>query len=253
MKKLPAFLLTMFIVIQGLSQSTQRETVTQSIEWFVLNSNIKLHRKFGIAFDAQFRFAKDFQSMQHFLRPGLEIYIAPNFSIVPIGYMYVWNYSYGEQPAALLSDEQRIWEQVVFKQKIGRFNIHHRARLEQRFLKKVQTPTGEIDKDFYLNRVRYRLLANYPINKNSIESGAWFINVWDEIFYGWGDYDTYNEPDQNRLSLGLGYQLNSKTQFVAGGLHQILIKNNGAKQENNIGILIQFTYNLDLSKKEETK
>ncbi len=236
----------------SLAQSGQRETVTQSIEWFALNSNIKLHSKLGIAFDGQLRFAKDFQAMQHYVRAGLEIYITPNFSVVPIGYMYVWNYFYGEQPVSLLSDEQRIWEQVIFKQKFGRFNLHHRARLEQRFLEKVRTPDGEIEKDFYLNRVRYRFLVNYPINKASMEAGAVFINVWDEIFYGWGEYDTFNEIDQNRVSLGLGYQLNSKTQFLAGGLYQMMIKSNGAKQENNIGVLVQFTYNLDLRKKEET-
>lgn len=253
MKKLAAFFLFISIVTQGLSQSGQREKVTQSIEWFALNGNIKLHSRFGIAADGQFRFVKDFQVMQNLLRSGLEIYITPNLSIVPVGYVYVWNYSYGEQPVSFLSDEQRIWEQIVFKQKIGRFNTHHRARLEQRFLKKAQTPDGEIEKDFYLNRIRYRLLTNYPINKKSMEPKTLFVSVWDEIFYGWGEYDTYNEPDQNRFSIGLGYQVNSKMQFVAGGLHQMLIKSNGAKQENNVGVLIQLTYNLDLSKKEDPK
>lgn len=252
MRKLASFFF-IFIVTQGLSQSEQRETVTQSTEWFVLYSKIKLHPKFGIAVDGQFRFVKDFQSMQHFIRPGLEIYITPNLSVVPIGYMYVWNYAYGEQPAALLSDEQRIWEHIAFQHKLGRFHIHHRARLEQRFLKKVNTPNGEIDKDFFLNRVRYRLHVNYPINKKDIEPGAWFVNVWDEIFYGWGEYDTFDELDQNRLLVGLGYQYNPKIQVTAGGLYQMLIKNNGAKQENNIGVLIQFTYNLDLSRKEVPK
>lgn len=249
MRKLAAIFF-IFIVTHGLSQPGQRETVTQSIEWFVFNTNIKLHPKFGIAFDGQLRFAKDFQSMQHFVRPGLEVYLTPSLSVVPIGYMYVWNYAYGEQPVSFLSDEQRIWEQIAYKHKLGRFNINHRARIEQRFLKKVQTPTGEIARDFYLNRFRYRLLANYPINKKNIESGAWFINAFDEIFYGWGEYDTFDEPDQNRFSLGLGYQINSKTQLIAGGLYQLLIKSNGAKQENNVGLLVQFTYNLDLSKKK---
>lgn len=248
MIRLTTFFFLLFIVTQGLSQSGQRETVTQPIEWFVFNSNIKLHPRFGIAFDGQLRFVKDFEAMQHFVRPGLEVYFTPSLSIVPIGYMYVWNYRYGEQPASLLSDEQRIWEQIVFKQRVGRFNLHHRARLEQRFLKKAQTPSGEIAKDFYLNRVRYRLVANYPINKKIMQSQTWFINVWDELFYGWGDYDTFNEVDQNRFSIGLGYQSSSKFQVIAGGLYQLWIKNNGAQQENNVGLLVQLTYNIDLNK-----
>lgn len=229
--------------------TAQREKVNQSIEWFALNSNIKLHKRFGIAFDGQLRFAKDFQDMQHYVRAGAEIYITPNFSVIPIGYMYVWNFIYGEQPASLLANEQRIWQQVVFKQKFSRFNLHHRFRLEQRWLETNRIPNGELVKNFYLNRVRYRFLINYPINKENIEAGAIFLNAWDEFFYGWGSYDTFNEIDQNRVSFGLGYQVNQKAQILAGGLYQLLVKSNGTKQENNVGLLLQFTYNFDLSKK----
>lgn len=230
--------------------TAQRETVDQSIEWFVINSNIKFSKRVGVTFDGQFRFAKDFENMQHFLRAGVDVYITPNLSVVPLGYMYVWNYAYGEQPASLIAGEQRLWQQILFKQKFGRFNINHRLRLEQRWLEKNQTPDGEVVTNFYLNRLRYRFLLNFTLNKENMESGALFINAFDEFFYGWGSYDTFNEIDQNRVSLGLGYQINSKTQFIAGPFYQMLIKSNGAKQENNIGALVQFTYNFDLSKKE---
>ncbi len=256
MKRLWFFVVFFYIIFIGIhhsfAQSIKREKVNQSIEWFAVNSNIKLHTRFGVAFDGQLRFAKDFQSMQHYVRAGLEVYITPNFSVVPFGYMYLWNFLYGEQPASFIADEQRFWQQVVYKQKFGRFNIQHRARLEQRFIEKTRVPNGNLVNNFYLNRIRYRFFVNYPINKVVIEEGSLFINVWNEVFYGWGNYDTFHEPDQNRLSFGLGYQLNSKTQFLAGVLYQMMIKNNGAKQENNVGILAQFMYNLDLCKKEET-
>jgi hypothetical protein len=35
-----------------------------------------------------------------------------------------------------------------------------------------------------------------------------------------------------------------------GGIYQIIIKRNGAQQENNVGALVQLTYNFDLRRKK---
>ena len=87
-------------VIDAYAQSSSREIVTQQIDWFALNSNIKLHKKFGFAFDGQLRFVQGFESAQHYVRNGIEIYVTPKLSIIPIGYMYVWNFKYGKQPSS---------------------------------------------------------------------------------------------------------------------------------------------------------
>jgi len=231
-----------------------REVVTQSTEWFVLNSNIKLHKKFGFAFDGQLRFVQNFESAQHFLRNGLEIYITPNLSIVPIGYMYVWNFQYGKQPSTYVNNEQRLWQQIQYRHNYKGFYFSHRFRIEQRFIQKHHTePDGSVvydGYDTYLNRTRYRLQIHIPLNNEKIEPGTWFIAIFDELFYSWGSSVTYNKPDQNRMYGAIGYQFNKKFSLQGGAFYQMWIKKNGAEQENNVGTLIQVGYNLDFSKSE---
>ena len=41
------------------------------------------------------------------------------------------------------------------------------------------------------------------------------------------------------------------TDFKVGLLHQALLKSNGAKRENNIGLLIHFNHNVDVTRDKE--
>lgn len=236
------------------SQSSLREVVTQQTEWFALNSNVKFHKKFGFAFDGQLRFVQGFENAQHYVRNGIEIYVTPKLSIVPIGYMHVWNFKYGKQPSSFVNNEHRIWQQILYRHNYRKLFFAHRFRFEQRFIQKHHT---EIDGslvndgyDTYLNRIRYRLQVQIPLNKEKIEPGAWFVGIFDEAFYSWGKSITFSRPDQNRLYTAIGYQFNKKFSIQGGAFYQMLIKKNGAQQENNVGTLIQVGYNLDFSKSE---
>ncbi len=249
-----ALLVSYLSISDGFSQSSSRDIVTQPTEWFALNSNIKLHKKFGFAFDGQFRFVQDFESAQHYVRNGLEIYVTPKLSIVPIGYMYVWNFQYGKQPSTYVNNEQRIWQQIIYRHNYKKLFFAHRFRFEERFIQKHHTETdGTVVNDgydTYLNRIRYRLQVQIPLNKEKIEPGAWFVGIFDELFYSWGTPITFHKPDQNRIYTAIGYQFSKKFSIQGGAFYQMLIKKNGAQQENNIGTLIQVGYNLDFSKNE---
>lgn len=250
---LAVLFLMVFTISTSSAQSSQRAVVTQSTEWFALNSNIKLSKKFGFAFDSQLRFVQDFESYQHYIRNGVEFYITPKLSIVPIGYMYVWNFQYGKQPAAYANNEQRIWQQVIYKHNTRKLFFNHRFRMEERFIQKHHSETdGSVAYDgfdTYVDRVRYRIQLQVPLNKPKVEAGAWFITVYDEVFYSWGKPITFHKPDQNRMYGAVGYQFTSKFSIQGGAFYQMLIKKNGTQQENNIGSLIQVGYNMDFSKK----
>lgn len=244
----------LFLFLFNCSYAQERDVVTQPCEWFALNSNIKLRKQFGLAFDSQLRFSQDFQSAQHYMRIGAEVYITSKLSFIPFGYMYVWNFQYGKQPTTYVNNEQRIWQQILYKHSHNRLNLQHRFRMEERFVQAHHTESdGSIvydGYDTYLNRVRYRLQMQIPLNKPKMEAGAWFVGAYDEIFYGWGEKDTFNKPDQNRMYAAFGRQITNKVRLEGGAFYVMLIKKNGAQQENNIGTLVQFTYNFDFSNKE---
>ena len=190
--------------------------------------------------------------MQYQLRSGLDIKLNDHFSIVPAGYVYTWNYQYGKQPAAFQNNEHRIWQQVMFKHHAGRVNFEHRLRVEERFIQHhhIDERHQVVDDGYTVNqyRLRYRLQARVPINNAKIEPHTYYAIVYDEIFKSWGENVTYENPDQNRIFVGMGYQFHKSFSMHLGGLYQMLVKRNGLQQENNVGLFMQLTYNIDLMK-----
>ena len=230
-------------------QSSERETVTQSLYWLSVTSNLKVAKRLSVILEGQFRYIDDLDPQQYQVRTALDIKINEHFSVAPLGYVYTWNYKYGKQPAAFENNEHRIWQQVFYKHNFGRLKVDHRLRFEQRFIQQhhVASDGAVVDDGYILNqtRLRYRLMARLPLNSSSIEPGTFFASVYDEIFYSWGEHVTYQKPDQNRIFAGAGYQFNKNFTLQGGFLYQMLVKSNGAKQENNIGLQIQVTYNVD--------
>jgi len=249
-----AFILAHFLILPSIAQESGRETVTQSVEWFALGSNIKIHKRVSILAEGQFRYAQNFKPMQFQFRTGVDVTLNKHFSVLPLGYVYSWNPLYGKQPASFVNNEHRIFEQVMYKHALGRVNVSHRVRLEQRFIQVHQNNNGEIideGYDLHLNRVRYRLMANIPLNHEKMEARTVYISLYDEAFLSWGKSLTYNEPDQNRVFAGAGYQITKQFSVQGGFFYQLLIKANGTKQENNVGMQFQVNYNIDLTKKEQ--
>jgi hypothetical protein len=245
--------LVLMISMSANAQSS-RQVVDQSITWFSLNSNVKIAKKWSAVVDGQFRFAQDLQNMQHMLRIGASYDITSKLSVVPVGYSYIWNYKYGKQPAGFVNNENRIWQQVFFKHKVRSVSVNHRLRLEERYIQNHKaanegTPAYNAYSDNQF-RVRYRILANIPISKKTIEAKTIYLSIWDEAFISWGKTVTYNDINQNRIFVGPGYQVTKALSIQGGFFYQMLIKANGAKQENNTGAMLQLNYNIDLTKKD---
>ena len=237
----------------ALGQDGGRETVTQSIQWVAVSSNLKVSKRLSILLDGQFRQAGSLDPMQYQARTGLDIKLNDHFSIVPLGYVYTWNFLYGKQPATYVNNEHRIFQQVVYKHHAGIVQFEQRLRFEQRFLQTHSTTSsGEVVDNGYdvlQYRLRYRFQARVPLNGRSIDPKTYYAIAYDEVFKSWGENVTYENPDQNRVFIGVGYQFEKNFAMHMGGIYHMLIKRNGAQQENNFGVLLQLTYNIDLTKR----
>ena len=145
-----------------------------------------------------------------------------------------------------------MFQQIVYKHSFGKVQIEHRGRVEERFIQRhFRDDIGEVVYDGYsVNQIRgrYRLMAKLPFNKEKIEERTYFGVIYDEVFMSWGERVSYHKPDQNRIFAGIGYQADKNFCVQGGPFYQIQIKGNGTQQENNVGVLIQFTYNIDLTK-----
>lgn len=228
------------------------DKVSQGIEWFSWANTIKVHKKWSILAEGQFRFAGQFEPMQFQARTAVEYHINKNFSVAP-GYVYTWNPTYGKQPAKFVNNEHRVYQQVNYKHRVGRLAFAHRGRLEQRFIQVHTQQNGDIVNegyDLYLNRFRYRLSVNVPLTKPDIGEKTLFASFYDEVFVEFGKSVVNHLPDQNRSFAGLGYQVSKDFTVTGGFLYHMLTKLNGYQQENNFGVQVNFSYNIDLTKQE---
>jgi len=248
---------SILFTIRAFGQPSGRIVVTNPISWASYSGNIKVSDRLAVFYDEQFRMAgstqatKGYEMMQNLLRTHLDVEINKKLSFAPIGYARVNNHLYGKQPATIINQEHRIYQQLTYKHTFKKTNFQHRLRTEERFIQDHSTlgeDLGYINKQF---RIRYRVMATTPLNKEKVEAGAISSVLFYEGFMSRGSRITFHDVDQSRLFGGFAYQATSKISVSFGYYYQMLVKSNGAKQENNVGTLLMVTHNFDLSKKED--
>ncbi len=250
--KLAFLIISFFAIISSTKTYAQHQISEQDHAWLMYFGNHRITDKIGIHTEYQFRrnnFLDNWQ--QSLLRVGVDYYTKSG-AILTGGYGWIKSYPYGDQPIAHVFDENRIWEQLILNQKVARFSFQHRYRLEQRFLNTWSKDANDNffrDGSVYKNRVRYRFMASYPLNKKTMEDNTLFLSAYDEVFAGFGKNISKNVVDQNRLSLNLGYRFNANFNLQIGYLNQYIIKSDGVKAENNHTFQLSYQYNLDFRKR----
>lgn len=201
--------------------------------WGMLLNQTRFHNKWSLHSEIQFR-AYDLKANteQLLVRAGINFHQSFNTTFTA-GYGWITNYNDdGEIFKTKISNENRIWEQLLLKDKRGRIFLEHRYRFEQRWIESV----GHTN---YRNRIRYLLRATIPINRKELIKNTLFLSVYDEVFIN----ITKTPFDRNRLYGAIGYQLNASTNIQIGYLLQTL--STFQKQYLQFGI----NYNPDLRTK----
>jgi hypothetical protein len=215
----------------GYSQSTQDGS------WSTFVSQIRLHEKWSIHAEGQYRDYGIFdEAEQKLLRTGINYHLSPLTSYT-LGYGRVTNFADDDlSKQAAMSTEHRIWEQLALRNNYGRTRVEHRYRLEQRFIGSA----GTID---YFDRVRYLLRVTVPINHKELEKNTVFLTAYNEVMLHFKP-----KPfDRNRLYGAIGYQFTPLVNFQFGYMLQSV--NDLTREFYQVGLY----YNIDVRKKEESK
>ncbi len=203
-------LIGLLLVIKGNAQITGENELGS---WFMYFGTNKISDKFSIHTEAQFRYYQQAENFnQRLLRTGVNYHINPNASVT-IGYAHIktdptfFENQVSIPPMLTITVneilENRIFEQLILKNKVGEFLFEHRYRLEQRFIEIPQL--NETDTQ---HRARYRLQVMLPI------TDVFFLNFYDEIFL-----NLQGEAfGQNRLYAALGVNVTDNLSIQAGYL-----------------------------------
>jgi hypothetical protein len=144
------------------------------------------------------------------------------------GYFHTAAYKAGTDEKSY-SDENRIYQQFITRQRFGRVYLTHRYRLEERFL-----PAG------FRARFRYFLGLNICLNKPEMAAGTLYLSAYNELFIN------AKSPifDRDRVYGALGYAISPNLRFETGLMYQLFENRNRPQWQ------IVCFHNLDLRKKE---
>lgn len=241
---------SLFIFIVPFFVFAQKNISNQFHAWALYTGTHKITNKVNFMTEYQWRRADGFQHWQQsLLRLGTEYVINPKISVM-VGYGWFKTFPYGAQPVLYEFNEHRIFEQMNLKDRIGRFEIQHRYRIEQRFLEQYAiNSSGEVVQmdPVFRNRIRYRAMMMVPLSHKEMVDNTLFLNVNDELFVGIGEGIAKNPIDQNRFIAALGWRFNAQTNVQVGYLNQFVIKSNATDMERNHSLWISMFYNLDFS------
>ena len=227
----------------------QRLTEDNNNLWITYLGDHRISKHWSFHTEAHWRRAELGQRWQQLLlRPAVNYHLNDKVMLT-LGYSYYTTYSYGDYPLRFATPEHHMYEQVQWKESLGRLLVQHRYRLEQRYVA-VMVPgsdgNGVLDHYRYLNRFRYRLLLTFPLSKPQLAKDVWFASAYDEIFLTFGDAARTDGIQQNRISALIGYQLDGKGSSIQMGyLHQNLNRPDINLMEANHTLHFIFTYNLD--------
>lgn len=243
MSRIGAVALALTSVVAPKLARAQRETFTNTNAWFVFNADVAFNGRWGVLFDASARRSGPVdQAMANFVRGGLAYELNDNVRVA-VGANWSRTYPYGELPSEYPVTERRVWQQAVVSHAIGRLDVAHRYRLEQRFRGQRDDPDiDHIDRWERSGRFRYQVKGTLPLSGDAIEPGEAYVSVSNELFIGFGRNVQYNIFDQNRATFVLGYRLTHNWRTEAGFLEHVIFKGNGTEVERNHTFTFALSY-----------
>ncbi|WP_165838183.1 DUF2490 domain-containing protein [Pontibacter arcticus] len=212
--------------------------------WLAYNGDHKITSKWGLHTEVQYRRADFLKNpMQLLVRNGINYFLTDN-AMLTAGYVYAKTHPFGDYPAAAITHENRLYQQLQLKNSLSIFELTHRYRQEQRWVK----PEGG-QKHTYTNRSRYMVRATLPLSAAENTTQAYpYLTASNEIFVNFGENVQQNIFDQNRLAFAFGYRFSKAATAEVGYMHQIVQRANGLVFERNHLLQAGFTYNFDFTK-----
>jgi len=215
-------LISLFLTITTNSQNTNEDDWAS---WIMLYGTNRISKDFKVITEFRVHHYELFNELDNqFIRTGLDYQLTPGVSITA-GYIH----QYSQTRSDINVSENRPYEEITFKNKINKFKIAHRYRIEHRWINKQ----GNTD---FKHRMRYRFQISHPLSERFylMAMNELFLNLKEPVF------------NQNRLQMGLGYIFNPNFKIELGYL-----KNHFSTSDLDV-LRIGILFNTNLRKKNQT-
>ena len=175
-------------------------------KWLVYFGNQKINKNWVLQSDFQFRLNQiPSQKSQLLLRAGMGYNLTEGNNNILLGLAYIESTLQEGDVTKATTNEKRVYQQYLYKQKRSNLFITHRVRMEERFL----------TDDFGL-RSRYFLSLQKPLNGKLLNRRSIYASCFNELFI-----DIKNKKfDRNRFYTGIGFGVSDDIRLETGYLIQ---------------------------------
>ena len=217
------FIVRGILILGLLLPSLNQAQETNLGNWLIYIGNKKLNEKWNLHHEIQYRNYDAIGDLEQLLlRTGLGYSFKENKRNILLGYGYISSENYVDETTDKKTvNEHRIFQQYTSKQTVGKLNLNHRYRFEQRF----------VESDFKM-RLRYFLGLKIPIKIK--EKSNYYFSAYNEVFINTKSI-LY---DRNRLYGGVGYNVNKGLRLEMGYMNQFF--KNGNRDQVNLFCFYSF-------------
>jgi len=233
------------------------EGAHQFHSWFYYIGDHKITDKWGVHPEVQFRRTGLGTNPQEYVLRLAVNYHPSDKVMLAAGYVYSRLYPYGVFPVDFRFPEHRAYQQAEYNHKIGRIELSHRVRQEQRWIADI---TGVPDAGSeggvrpvregwpFEHRTRFNLGITIPFQGTEIDNREYYLFAANELFVSYGKNVSTNQISQNRAQIGIGYQAGSFGRVELGYLYQIIRDPDRLQVENNHTLIVAWVSRFDFKK-----
>ena len=241
------------IVVMCMAFSTKAQSAksTENINqlWFGYFNQARFSDKWGTWLDFQLRTKENFVNnfSQSLIGLGLTYYLN-DATRVAAGYTLVDNFASGDKHKKSSQIEHQPWQHVQWQTNYGKKRMIQRFRLEERYRRKISNDSSLVNGYNFSFRMRYSILYDVPLSKKGIAPNSLSFVVNDEALINFGREIINNYFDQNRLFVGLKYQIGLHNNLQVGYMNVFQQLGAGYKYKNTNALRLFYFQNFDLRK-----
>ncbi len=235
------FIALIVFVVNSSAQSVSPTIIKDNQLWLGYYNSIVLNSKWSINSDIQFSTKNEIKHYSQALIRSDVSYKLKDRITISVGLAHFRYFITDEKTRG----EWRPWQELKLTDKTGNCKLTHRLRVEQRFNEMVKN--SEVTNDYQFNfRFRYRFDLRYPILKEKEAGNNMYALIGNEIMINAGSNITYNYFDQDRLYVGLNYEVNKKLSLQLQYMHVWQQGTNGLTLNSNEVIRFNIYHTINL-------
>jgi hypothetical protein len=209
---LPSVMLTLLFT----TSFAQNKQITYGEQvWFGYYPQVRLAKHWGLWSDYELQQKLPIVDNSQFTFRLGGTYFINNETKLTAGYTYI-----NVAPAAghqhVSQPENSGWQQIQWYTFYSKKKLMQWIRLEERFKRNILDDYTLADNSNYTWRARYDFFYQLPLSSKGIAPHQFSAAVGDEIYINFGKNIVNNYFDQNRIFLGLSYQVNKHDNLVFG-------------------------------------